>query len=99
MDVKTDEKIVVDHTKGRVCPRCGDTGMMQHFFSVKKQVEVDECPKCGGIWLDCGELGKIRSQFSSEEERGSAAKEYFSEIFDAELEKMTAESEAKAEKA
>ena len=22
-------------------------------------VELDKCPECKGIWLDCGEIGKI----------------------------------------
>src|ERR1019366_8440109 len=33
------------------CPECG-VPMMRHFFSVKKQVLVDECPECDGTWLD-----------------------------------------------
>ena len=30
--------------------------MMRHFFSVKRQVEVDECPGCGGFRLDAGKM-------------------------------------------
>src|SRR4051794_8634362 len=37
------------------CPKCG-AHMTRHFFSVKKQVLVDECPACGGTWVDAGEL-------------------------------------------
>ena len=81
------------------CPKCQDTPMMRHFFSVKKEVVVDECPKCAGFWLDYGELAAIRKQFDSEEERKKAAQAYFAEIFDVELFKMKAESEEKAEKA
>lgn len=29
--------------------------MMKHFFSVKKEVELNECESCAGIWLDTGE--------------------------------------------
>ena len=73
--------------------------MMRHFFSVKKEVTVDECPKCAGIWLDYGELGQIRSQFDSEEERNKAAESYFQEIFGNALDKMRKESKEKLEKA
>ena len=31
-------------------------------FSAKRRVEVDECPGCGGCWLDAGELEKIREE-------------------------------------
>jgi len=73
--------------------------MMRHFFSVKKQVEVDECPNCAGVWLDAGELGKIRSLFKTEEERHKAADEYFQEVLGDKLAAMQAEDEAKLQKA
>ena len=72
---------------------------MRHFFSVKKEVEVDECPSCAGFWLDFGELGKIREQFNSEEERSKAAEAYFSEVFDGGLAKMKSQSEEQSKKA
>lgn len=73
--------------------------MMRHFFSAKKHVEVDECPGCGGVWLDEGELRSIRKLFASEEEREKAAKEYFDEVFGEQLQKMRSESEEKLQKA
>ena len=72
---------------------------MKYFVSVKKEVEVDECGACGGIWLDYGELGQIRNQFLTEEERKKAAQAYFSEFFDEKLAKMRAESEAQLQRA
>ena len=88
LEIEQDESIIVDHTKRFKCPRCDDVVMMRHFFSVKKDVEVDECPGCGGFWLDAGELGKIRGLFNTEEERHKAAKEYFSKVFGGELSAM-----------
>jgi uncharacterized protein len=91
--------VKVDHQTRRHCPKCENIVMMRHFFSVKKDVEVDECPNCAGFWLDYGELGKIRTQFNSEEERDKAAEEYFSEIFGVELAKMKLASDEKERKA
>jgi len=99
LDIEKDETLVIDHTKRHKCPKCDDMIMMRHFFSPKKQVQVDECPNCAGIWLDAGELSQIRNQFTSEKERKKAAEHYFSEIFDVELEKMRAESQANNKKA
>jgi Zn-finger nucleic acid-binding protein len=99
LDLGRDPSVVVDHNARLNCPKCDNTVMMRHFFSVKKEVEVDECPNCSGFWLDFGELGKIRDQFKSEEERINAAKQYFSEIFDVELTKMKSESDEKLKKA
>ena len=99
LDVERNQKIVVDHSKRRKCPKCADTIMMRHFYSVKKQVEVDECPSCAGYWLDVGELATIRREFRTEEDRRKAAEEYFSEIFDIQLAEMRAKSEEQAERA
>jgi len=93
LDIERDESIIADHTKRRKCPKCDDIVMMRHFFSVKKQVEVDECPGCAGFWLDAGELRKIRSLFNTEQERHQAAEEYFSEVFGDEFAAMKAQSE------
>ncbi|MDH3973859.1 MAG: zf-TFIIB domain-containing protein [Deltaproteobacteria bacterium] len=91
--------IQVDLSKKRSCPRCDNQPMIKHFASVKKEVEVDECPSCGGYWLDDGELGRIRTQFTSEEERREAAKKHFSLLFDGKLNEMSREGEENLEKA
>jgi len=46
---------------------------MRHFFSPKRAVTVDECPTCAGIWLDSGELQRIRTEYDSEGARKQAA--------------------------
>jgi len=99
LNISRDPNVVVDHNERRNCPKCENTIMMQHFYSVKKEVAVDECPNCGGFWLDFGELGQIRSQHSSEDERQKAAKKYFEKIFGEKLKEMQEESEEKHEKA
>ncbi len=99
LEIERDENLVIDRTKRFNCPKCDNIVMMRHFFSVKKEVQVDECPGCGGIWLDAGELGKIRSLFETEQERHEAAEQYFAEIFGDKLKAMTAENEAKLQKA
>ena len=98
-DIPYDKEIRVDASKRRHCPRCGDVVMMRHFFSVKREVAVDECPACGGFWLDRGELRAIRSLFESEEARREAGEAYFDRIFGGRLEEMRRESEEKAERA
>lgn len=98
LDIEQNQSITVDRSKRLKCPKCDDVVMMRHFFSVKKEVEVDECPGCGGFWLDAGELCKIRSLFDTEQEREKAAEEYFSEIFGGEIAAMEAGDQAKLDK-
>jgi hypothetical protein len=73
--------VVIDWMERRNCPQCHGIVMARHFFSVKMQIEIDECPKCGGVWLDQGELAKIREQFGSDEEMQEATEQHFSEVF------------------
>lgn len=99
LDVARDPDVTLDHNQRRTCPKCDGIVMMRHFFSAKRKIEVDECPSCAGFWLDHGELGDIRNQFDSEEERNQAAEELFDEIFGTELARMSADSQEKLQKA
>ena len=67
--IQRNPAIKVDFSRKRPCPRCTGVKLKRHFFSARKQVEVDQCPNCGGYWLDAGELEKIREekQLASEE--------------------------------
>ena len=52
----------VDNQKRRTCPKCADVVLMRHYYSKLRRVVLDECPSCGGFWLDAGELENIRSE-------------------------------------
>ncbi len=67
LQIGRDPQVVVDPTRKRSCPRCPEIKLHRHFFSAKRQVQVDQCPNCGGYWLDAGELAAIRA------EKGQAA--------------------------
>jgi len=99
LDINIDESIKVDQEIQRKCPKCKNQFMLRHFFSVKRSVTVDECPKCGGVWLDDGELGRIRKQFESDEDRTAAAGKYFQDVFGGDLARMRAESAEQTRKA
>jgi uncharacterized protein len=62
LNIPRDPALKVDFTRKRPCPRCEGIKLKRHFFSAKRQVEVDQCPNCGGYWLDPGELEKIRAE-------------------------------------
>jgi Zn-finger nucleic acid-binding protein len=99
LELHKDEQMHVDHDKQRHCPKCETIPMMRHFFSVKHEVEVDECPQCGGYWLDHGELSWLRNLYTSEEERREAAAKYFTDIMDVELEPLRKKSQEQLQKA
>jgi len=72
--IERDEQIVVDVMRKRDCPRCTHIKLQRHFFSAKRQVEVDQCPNCSGYWLDAGELAKIRAEKAMTEEAQKASR-------------------------
>ena len=41
------------------CPRCPDGRLNQLTYTYKKQVKIDRCDKCNGVWLDDNELYAI----------------------------------------
>jgi len=73
MHIRRDESIRVESTRKRECPRCAGVKLHRHFFSARRQVQVDECPNCGGYWLDAGELAQIRAE-RAEAESGAKAR-------------------------
>ncbi len=98
LDVAVDAAVQVDLDRRRLCPKCTDgVVMMRHFTSVERKVTVDECPECGGIWLDAGELRTIRTEFPSDDARQAAADKYFDDVFGPELKAEHAESEERLE--
>ncbi|MBI1177616.1 hypothetical protein GC207_09275 [bacterium] len=60
LDIPGDSNVQVDYDRKRKCPRCETVVMLRHAHKDNPAVTVDECPGCGGFWLDAGELGLIR---------------------------------------
>lgn len=51
---------LIDHSIRPRCPHHPSTVMLRRAFSRSIPVQIDECPDCGGVWLDAGELAQIR---------------------------------------
>jgi len=83
LDLARAPAVAVDPSKRYVCPACTDgVVLMRHFWSVKREVTIDECPECGGVFLDGGELARIRAEFPSEAAKHAAADAYFAQVAD-----------------
>ena len=75
----------------RPCPKCAGITMLQHKFSREKPVTVDECPNCGGVWLDGGELAEIRQPVISAAVRKQVTQEFFNRLATSELAQLRAQ--------
>jgi Zn-finger nucleic acid-binding protein len=52
--------VSVGETKGFMrCPRCDDGRLQKCIYSYLRQVEIDRCEECFGMWLDKHELDSI----------------------------------------
>lgn len=49
------------------CPICS----VELVMSERQGVEIDYCPRCGGVWLDRGELDKIIKKSVQPPEQGA----------------------------
>jgi Zn-finger nucleic acid-binding protein len=76
VEIQRSEGRPFDQSQRRNCPRCQDIVMMRHYYSPRRRVEVDECPNCGGFWLDAGELALIREEHENEQEQQAAVAQY-----------------------
>ena len=45
-------------TSSMKCPRCDSTLRESKF----EEIMIDTCDKCGGVWLDSGELEQLTAQ-------------------------------------
>jgi hypothetical protein len=53
--LKEDEKKKLKETHYMRCPKCG----MELIEIDYKEIKVDKCSECEGIWLDAGELEAV----------------------------------------
>ena len=56
--MKISEEAKAAGTSSMACPRC-DGSLKESKF---EEVLIDTCDKCGGVWLDSGELEQLRKK-------------------------------------
>ena len=67
--MKVAEEAKAAGTSSMKCPRC-DGSLKESKF---EEVTIDTCEKCGGVWLDSGEL----EQVTRKEEKGGWFSRYW----------------------
>jgi Zn-finger nucleic acid-binding protein len=70
----------LDYRKRITCPNDPDVVMQRRFYSPKRGVQLDECPKCGGLWLDGDELESMRYEVPDEATRKKLDQEFIEEV-------------------
>jgi Zn-finger nucleic acid-binding protein len=67
----------VEHT----CPRCQTTLLFKHFFNRELDIQVDQCAKCSGFWIESGKLNSLWNQGNA---NGLCPQvtDYFAEVYE-----------------
>ena len=60
LTLETGECPMLNQSRRYSCPHCDDIVMARHFISIPEDVLIDECPSCGGFWLNGDELDDLR---------------------------------------
>lgn len=68
----TPARNTVSANPGMSCPTC----QVALVMSEHQGIEIDYCPRCGGIWLDRGELDKILERSASYQQPERSAPAY-----------------------
>ena len=84
---KLDSFKPIDDSQERICPTCNAI-MTKIGNGIDDIFKIDCCYTCGAKFLDAYELQKIRTTYSSEEERKQLFEKNFSEMFDDELKNL-----------
>lgn len=85
------------------CPVHTDAVMMRRYYSAKRQIEIDECPQCGGVWLDAEELDALRELFPSQEDHRKVQESFVEELMSGgemskQMDAMTADTQETLDK-
>lgn len=73
LDIHKNEEQIINYSRRFGCPHCSDIVMARHFIKVIEDVLVDECPSCGGFWLNGDEVDELRQQSEDEQNLSASA--------------------------
>ncbi len=82
-----------------LCPRCTQKYPLRtRRFHPIVHVDIEECPGCGGHWLDFGELHRIRAEAPDDATREAKARKVFDEMYATDLSARRQEHQTQLER-
>ncbi len=70
------------------CPQCQTTLLYRHCFDRDLEMEIDQCAKCAGFWLETGTLSDITNPDRTLKERSEKAEQFFHTLMNKKLAHM-----------
>jgi len=74
LNIKINKSKLNKTSKIRTCPRCENQKMVRKF---RNDVEIDECYRCGSVWLDHGEFIALYKEHKATKKHKKAGRENF----------------------
>lgn len=65
----SNQRVVIDQSKKRQCPKCPGQHLTRVMDAMSSGIDLDTCPRCQGVFLDLGELEKLREFTGDRAER------------------------------
>lgn len=93
LKVKRAEGVRVFRNIEHVCPKCETTLLYRHFFSKAHEMEIDQCSKCGGYWVDVGVLAHAFQEHVSDEEQADQVKSFLNMLYQEKVRGMVSNHE------
>ena len=88
LDIPRAEGVHVFRDVQHVCPHCRTTLLYRHCFDRQLELEIDQCAKCAGFWLETGPLPDIVSLGKSSADRARNAGQFFHVLIDEKVANM-----------
>jgi len=72
------DTLKLDSSHKKMCPKCENEPLVKQFIDHKNEneIEIDQCWKCAGVWMDTGEINSLRSQFKTYQDRQKEVNAY-----------------------
>jgi hypothetical protein len=82
LDILPHQWVWSDPDTPRYCPSCPRKVMLErHFYTIRREVEIDACPTCGAVFLDCAELAALHREAKSADDRRRIGEQHFAPLF------------------
>ena len=72
-----------------ICPRCRNTLLYRHCFHRGMDLEIDQCSKCGGWWIEAGRLFEIFAPGQEKAGIRQEAQDFFKILFEDKVANMS----------
>lgn len=88
LDLRRAEGVHIFRNVEHPCPNCRTTLLYRHSFDRDLELEIDQCAKCAGFWLETGLLSGIVASKKPAPDRARDAEHFFQVLMNEKIAQM-----------